>query len=204
MTVWTSKKQDSKQGAELLLDVAQRLFMEDGYAHVSMQQIAEEAGMTKGAPYYHFQNKEDLFTKVSIQILRELKERINDACSNEGTLEQRLNRVIVTVVNSMTGNLEQWFADFYRKHSHDQAIAALREALEIEDITQLLNPLFAEAVAQGEITRVSADDASRVFISLMMMKVKDQTYRQLMGSGRPGEMEHATAVLVDIFLHGVS
>lgn len=204
MTMSTSKKQEPKQGAELLLDVAHRLFMEYGYAHVSMQQIAEEAGMTKGAPYYHFQNKEDLFTQVSIRILRELKERINDACSDDGTFEQRLNRVIVTVVSSTTGNLEQWFADFNRKHSHEQAIAALKEALEIEDITQLLNPLFAKAVAQGEITRVSADDASRVFISLLMMKVKDQTYHQLIGEGSLEEMEHSTSVLVDIFLHGVS
>ena len=36
-------------GRETLLEAACQLFLEDGYDAVSMQQIAEAAGMTKGA-----------------------------------------------------------------------------------------------------------------------------------------------------------
>lgn len=43
-----------------LLDEAQRLFRERGYAATSLEQIAEAAGVTKGAIYGHFSSKEDL------------------------------------------------------------------------------------------------------------------------------------------------
>jgi AcrR family transcriptional regulator len=43
-----------------LLDEAQRLFRERGYAATSLEQIAEAADVTKGAIYGHFSSKEDL------------------------------------------------------------------------------------------------------------------------------------------------
>lgn len=43
-----------------LLDEAQRLFRERGYAATSLEQIAEAAEVTKGAIYGHFASKEDL------------------------------------------------------------------------------------------------------------------------------------------------
>jgi AcrR family transcriptional regulator len=45
---------------ERLLDEARRLFRERGYAATSLEQIAEAAGVTKGAIYGHFSSKEDL------------------------------------------------------------------------------------------------------------------------------------------------
>src|SRR3984885_14436608 len=45
---------------ERLLDEARRLFRERGYAATSLEQIAEAAGVTKGAIYGHFSRKEDL------------------------------------------------------------------------------------------------------------------------------------------------
>ncbi|MGB3306206.1 MAG: TetR/AcrR family transcriptional regulator [Thermomicrobiales bacterium] len=193
-----------KQGDELLLEVAQRLFTERGYANVSMQQIAEAAGMTKGAPYYHFQNKEELFLRVSVRILREIGQLISDACHDSGSLEQRLNQLIVTVVGSMSGNLEQWFADFNRLVSPEGLMLALEESFATRDISRLLVPIFAEARATGEMTRVDPEVAARVFVSLLMMKIKNQAYHRQHGEGGHDYLEHSTAELVDIFLHGVS
>jgi AcrR family transcriptional regulator len=48
------------QTRQRLLDEAQRLFKERGYAATSLEQIAEAADVTKGAIYGHFSSKEDL------------------------------------------------------------------------------------------------------------------------------------------------
>ena len=45
---------------ERLLGEARRLFRERGYAATTLEQIAEAAGVTKGAIYGHFSSKEDL------------------------------------------------------------------------------------------------------------------------------------------------
>jgi AcrR family transcriptional regulator len=44
-----------------LLRAAGRLFLRDGFVATSLAQIAEEAGVTKGAVYSNFESKEDLF-----------------------------------------------------------------------------------------------------------------------------------------------
>ena len=48
-------------GRAALLDAAARVFSERGYRDASVDAIAAEAGFSKGAVYWHFAGKEDLF-----------------------------------------------------------------------------------------------------------------------------------------------
>lgn len=50
-----------------LLEAAERVFRRQGYQRATLDSIAAEAGFTKGAVYWHFRCKEDLF----IQLLAE-------------------------------------------------------------------------------------------------------------------------------------
>lgn len=47
-----------------VLDVAARHFAEHGYAQASLNRVLAEAGMSKGAAYYCFDDKADLFATV--------------------------------------------------------------------------------------------------------------------------------------------
>lgn len=44
-----------------ILDTAERVFSERGVSHTSLADIAAAAGVTRGAIYWHFKNKADLF-----------------------------------------------------------------------------------------------------------------------------------------------
>ncbi|WP_040489613.1 TetR family transcriptional regulator [Fulvimarina pelagi] len=54
-------KCEAAQTREAILDAAETLFFENGVAATSLSQIAAAAGMTRGAIYWHFENKVDLF-----------------------------------------------------------------------------------------------------------------------------------------------
>jgi len=49
---------------EALLNAAFRVFATRGYRATRLDDVAEEAGLTKGAIYYHFQGKEDLLRRA--------------------------------------------------------------------------------------------------------------------------------------------
>lgn len=49
---------------ERILITALHLFARDGYEAVSVRNIAEELGMTKGALYRHYKNKRDIFDSI--------------------------------------------------------------------------------------------------------------------------------------------
>ena len=47
-----------------ILEAAQRLFLEKGYDHTKIQDIADELGMNKGAIYHHFGSKEEIMDQL--------------------------------------------------------------------------------------------------------------------------------------------
>ncbi len=49
---------------QLILDVALRLFSQQGVSSTSLATIAKAAGVTRGAIYWHFKNKSDLFNEI--------------------------------------------------------------------------------------------------------------------------------------------
>ena len=51
-----------------LLDSAGRLFAEHGFAATSLDEVAADARVTKGAVYHHFTNKQALFEAVADQV----------------------------------------------------------------------------------------------------------------------------------------
>ncbi len=56
------KKEDIK---ERLISSARREFLEHGYAEASLRVIAEKEGLTKGAVYSYFENKNALFCELT-------------------------------------------------------------------------------------------------------------------------------------------
>lgn len=55
---------------ENILLTALRLFAQDGYKAVSVSTIANELGMTKGALYKHYKNKQDIFDCIVERIYK--------------------------------------------------------------------------------------------------------------------------------------
>ena len=56
-----SRKESQHQTRERLLDAALQVFSQRGYYAASVDEIAAEAGYSKGAVYSNFSNKEELF-----------------------------------------------------------------------------------------------------------------------------------------------
>jgi AcrR family transcriptional regulator len=52
---------ESSEARDALLDAAERLMMEEGYAAVSSRRVATQAGVTVGLVYYYFATMDDLF-----------------------------------------------------------------------------------------------------------------------------------------------
>lgn len=57
-------KEDADATRSSLLDAAERVFYEKGVARASLGEIAQAAGATRGAIYWHFRDKVDLFNAM--------------------------------------------------------------------------------------------------------------------------------------------
>ncbi len=72
-----------------LLEAAAELFRRHGFEGTSVEQIAEEAGYTKGALYTHFASKEDLFAALLESTVRTQIEDLRDRIAAEERPEAR-------------------------------------------------------------------------------------------------------------------
>ncbi len=66
--------ENEKQTRQKLIDSAKREFLEKGYSKASLRSICADAGVTTGALYFFFENKEDLFAAIVDPPLNGLKE----------------------------------------------------------------------------------------------------------------------------------
>lgn len=57
-------KEEAQETRTLILDTAETVFRDKGVSRTSLAEIAQQAGVTRGAIYWHFQNKADLFTAM--------------------------------------------------------------------------------------------------------------------------------------------
>ena len=55
-----------------LLKIARKHFTQYGFAGVSLEKVAEEASVTRGAVYHHFKNKKGLFLAVLNHVQRDV------------------------------------------------------------------------------------------------------------------------------------
>ncbi|AWY99758.1 transposon Tn10 TetC protein [Rhodobiaceae bacterium] len=66
-----------------ILKSARSIFTKTGFAASSLQQIAKSAGVTRGALYHHFKNKEDIFLAVFRILQAEMIEKLGRTVSTE-------------------------------------------------------------------------------------------------------------------------
>jgi AcrR family transcriptional regulator len=71
------KREVQGEATRLALTTAAReLFGERGYAATSIDEVATQAGVTKGAFYHHFGGKANLFQEVYEQVMREVSDQV--------------------------------------------------------------------------------------------------------------------------------
>jgi AcrR family transcriptional regulator len=140
MDVKSRKAEQSEATQAALLSVARDLFAERGYADTATEEIVERAGVTRGALYHHFRDKEDLFRAVFEQLEQELLERAASAFKPntevwenlqnamqaflDASLEPEIQRIVLIDAPAVLG----WKA--YRDIAQKYSLGALETSVE--------------------------------------------------------------------------
>ena len=66
-------KEEALATRNRLLDAAELLFQAQGVSQTTLQQIAQQAGTTRGAIYWHFKDKADLFNAMMERVILPLE-----------------------------------------------------------------------------------------------------------------------------------
>lgn len=69
-------KEEALETRDRILDTAERVFLKKGVARTSLADVADAAGVTRGAIYWHFKNKADLFDAMMQRVSLPMEEMV--------------------------------------------------------------------------------------------------------------------------------
>ncbi len=88
----------------LLLDAAQDIFAERGYHQAGMDDIVQAADRSKGAAYFHFPSKRDIFEAVLERLADRLEDKVEKALAGQTAAVARLEIALLTVLETFTNH----------------------------------------------------------------------------------------------------
>jgi len=93
-------KTEAAATRDALLDAALRVFRDRGVAHTSLEEVAAAAGVTRGAVYWHFKDKADLFTALCERVQLPMEAML--AAAGEVPQEDPLDTVRTLAIDCLT------------------------------------------------------------------------------------------------------
>lgn len=114
------KKQQSTHTIEKLLSAAGVLFMQNGYEHTSMQEIAERCGVTRGALYHHFSSKEGILEALCALHHAGKREVFAPILEDSVTPAAERLRILISLLREYEGDNPAYFKIYLRMHASNE------------------------------------------------------------------------------------
>jgi AcrR family transcriptional regulator len=131
MSTLSRKQREIRQREEAILNVARQMLVEQGFAGLNMDRVAEVMEYSKGVVYSHFKSKEDLVAALAVQTIRARVDRFQRAAAFEGRPREKMLAI---------GVAEELFVRVHPYHFHSEQIiklASLHERASAERLAEL-------------------------------------------------------------------
>lgn len=101
-------KEEAQATRSSILSAASEVFLAEGVAQATLEGIAQKAGVTRGAIYWHFKNKMDIFEAMHEQLHQSVMEMILQDLEKDHPLPmQQLEELCVTLLLDLQRNPEK-------------------------------------------------------------------------------------------------
>ncbi len=192
-------RQDLKEKPtkNVILDVATRLFLEQGYQVITMDDVAKKCGVTKATVYYYYKTKADLFTDAMVQMMIRIRRRIFDILSADKPLKERLfefakAHLQATVDIDLNG--------FMKEATTSLSSEQLQQMKGAEDkMYEALEQALINAMENGEIPKSHPQLGAHSFVALLTVgNYKDADQQPIFPS-----IDEMTKQIVDFYWNGL-
>jgi len=153
-----------RPGEEVILKAAIAVMAEHGYHGTSVRDIAERAGLSPAALYYHFTSKQDVLATLMERGIERLLTRTRAALAEAG--EAPADRLSAIVEVQVLFHLERQAATLLGTTELRALEEPLRGKHKAKRVAQqrLFDQVIEEGVAQGVFTTALPQEAARAIV----------------------------------------
>ncbi len=169
------KQREVRLREQMLLETARRLLIEQGYAGLTMDRLAEATEYSKGTVYQHFSTKEDLVSALAIQSMEQRKNLFHRALAFHGRPRERFIGV---------GMADELFVRLHPHYVRSELIIKMADLEDrasnerrgtLHDLECLcfadVSKVIEEAIDQGDLTLPKGWAPNEIVFNLLAMSI---------------------------------
>ncbi|MFB6347187.1 MAG: TetR/AcrR family transcriptional regulator [bacterium] len=177
------KKVDETKRKNEIAKAAARVFAENGFRQTSVQEIAEEAEMSKGSLYHFMDSKKQILNRIFVRFENQLHEAIDECFERTDDPVGQLKTLSVNVFSLLKNNeptLKVIF-DFwsYSLHNTDQDI------LDFESFYKRIEQKLEAILENGREQDIFRDDINENLSSILIGYIEGQLVQWQINPSRP-------------------
>jgi TetR/AcrR family acrAB operon transcriptional repressor len=177
-------KEDAELTRQQIIDAAREVFLVRGVSRSTMEHIATQANVTRGAVYWHFKNKTEIFHALRDQVFLPLIDRMDDTLAVESNVDPltQIENSLCDTIHELNENMEmrQTYEIMMIKCEYvDEFATVLQQILNnCSNITEKMQLAYERAQSLNMLVdthtpRALALDTHLFFGGLLHMWVKD-------------------------------
>jgi TetR/AcrR family fatty acid metabolism transcriptional regulator len=153
---------------KLLIRTTYKLIAQRGFSGITLQDIADKAGVSKGIILYYFGNKDDLFAAVLESLVHRIERHIRVEVSKADTPLDKIHAYINATFLNLEANREFYkvYLDFLSQSLHHEALKKFN-AYFYSQCDQVQNQIVSEGVAKKVFRKVELQESGVVIRSII-------------------------------------
>lgn len=151
-----------------ILDAAAAVFARRGFNGARMDDVASEAGVSKGGLYLHFKSKDDLFDAIVGDVVSRQSRRLVGAKNAGGPVADRLLGYFRDYIDDLM-SMERLYPVILEMYARAARHESVRRMLVryVDASLPDLSALVAEGIASGEFRDADPDEVALQLYSLL-------------------------------------
>lgn len=180
-----------------IIEIAQKLFQEKGYASTSMRDLAKEVGIEPASLYSHFESKEGILKNICFRIAGEffeIFEPINNSMVNP---IEKLKRIFTEHIRVIVNNLDASTV-FFNDWVHLQEPTLSEFKILRDKYENGIKSILQDGITSCELENIDIDFTTRLIFSAL-----NGTHEWYSKEGRVSP-EEVGERMSDFILNGIS
>ncbi|NQU08869.1 MAG: TetR/AcrR family transcriptional regulator [Candidatus Abyssubacteria bacterium] len=153
---------------DLILDSAEKLFVEKGFTNTSINDIAEAADFSRTSIYQYFSGKEEIYLRILERYTGLLTRSVIKATADVSTAPEKI-RVFLGAMRRMIRERPSFFTLYFiERHQVEPRLSAeLRTRLNAERrvLENVFRDFYRRGIEKGEVRDIGVKDASNLFFA---------------------------------------
>ncbi|MFC2116332.1 TetR/AcrR family transcriptional regulator [Bacteroidota bacterium] len=178
-----------------ILETSRELFWKHGIKRVSIEEICQEASVSKMTFYKNFKNKNELVMEIINRIYDDAVKRYRDLMDQDIPFEQKVRESLLMKMEGIDRMSQEFFNDYYL-HADPEMSAFVQEKVS-ENLGMIIGD-YLEAQKKGEIRKDINPKFILYFMNQMMEMMKDEKLESFYKDPQEMIME-----LLNFFFYGI-